>query len=173
MESGYLWIGAITKPHGLRGHLIVQAEPDSGDSLKPGGRVVVGRDQNQEELEISEAQARGRHFIVRFKGVEDREGAEVLVGRSLYVPEESLGQLPEGEYYWHQMIGLRVVSEGGRFLGRLKEVFSTPAHDVWVARASGKEYLIPAVDEVILSVDPREGEIKVRTLPGLWEVDGH
>jgi 16S rRNA processing protein RimM len=173
MESGYLWIGAITKPHGLRGHLIVQAEPDSGDSLKPGGRVVVGRDQNHEEFEISEAQARGRHFIVRFKGVEDREGAEALVGRALYVSEESLGQLPAGEYYWHQMIGLRVVSEEGRLLGCLEEVFSTPAHDVWVARAPGKEYLIPAVDEVILSVDPREGEVKVRTLPGLWEVDGH
>jgi 16S rRNA processing protein RimM len=173
MVSGYLWIGAITRPHGLRGQVIVQAEPDSGDGLKPGGRVVVGRDQNQEEFEISEAQARGRHFIVRFKGVEDREGAEALVGRSLYVPAESLGPLPAGEYYWHQMIGLRVVSEEGQVLGRLEEVFSTPAHDIWVARSSGKEYLIPAVDEVILSVDPREGEIKVRTLPGLWEVDGH
>jgi len=69
--------------------------------------------------------------------------------------------------------GLRVVSEEGRFLGCLEEVISTSAHDVWVARAPGKEYLIPAVAEVILSVDQREGEIKVRELPGLWEVDGH
>ena len=80
------------------------------------------------------------------KGVGDRQGAEALVGRSLFVPEETLGQLPEGEYYWHQMIGLRVVSEEGRFLGRLEEVFSTPAHDIWVARTPEKEYLIPAVD---------------------------
>ena len=173
MGSGYLWVGAITRPHGLRGQVIVQAEPDAGGILKPGGRVVVGGDQNQEEFEISGVQSRGRHFIVRFRGLADREGAEALVGRALYVPAESLGPLPAGEYYWHQMIGLRVVSEEGQALGRLEEVFSTPAHDIWVARASGKEYLIPAVDAVILSVDPREGEIMVRTLPGLWEVDGH
>jgi 16S rRNA processing protein RimM len=173
MESGFLWIGAIAKPFGLRGHLKIQADPASWESFKPGGRIYVRQDKEQIDFVISEAQARGNHFILRFSGVEDRQGAEALVGRSLYVREESLEKLPEGEYYWYQMIGLRVVSEEGRFLGCLEEVISTPAHDVWVARDSGKEYLIPAVAEVILSVDPREGEIKVRALQGLWEVDGH
>jgi 16S rRNA processing protein RimM len=173
MESGFLWIGAITKPFGLRGHLKVQADPASGESFKPGSRIYVRLDKEQIDFVISEAKARDNHFILRFTGVEDRQAAEALVGKSLYVREESLGKLPEGEYYWHQMIGLRVFSEEGRFLGCLEEVISTPAHDVWVARDSGKEYLIPAVAEVILSVDQPEGEIRVRALQGLWEVDGH
>jgi 16S rRNA processing protein RimM len=173
MVPGFLWIGAITKPHGLKGHLSVQADPASGESFKPGARIYVRQDQDQTAFVISEAKARDNHFILRFSGVEDRQAAEALVGRSLYVREESLGKLPEGEYYWYQLIGLRVVSEEGRFLGCLEEVISTPAHDVWVARTPGKEYLIPAVAEVILSVDQGEGEIKVRALQGLWEVDGH
>jgi 16S rRNA processing protein RimM len=175
MGSGFIWIGAIAKPYGLRGHLKVQADRASGDSFKPGARIYVREDEDKEPIDfvISEAKARDNHFILRFTGVEDRQGAEALVGKSLYVQEESLERLPEGEYYWYQMIGLRVVSEEGRFLGCLEEVISTPAHDVWVARAPGKEYLIPAVAEVILSVDQEHGEIKVRTLQGLWEVDGH
>jgi 16S rRNA processing protein RimM len=173
MGDGFLWIGAITKPFGLRGHLKVQADPGSGESFQPGGRIYARQDKEQAEFEIAEAQARDNHFILRFTGVEDRSGAEALVGRSLYVREESLGKLPEGEYYWYQLIGMRVVSEEGRFLGLLEEVISTPAHDVWVARAPGKEYLIPAVAEVILSLDQGKGEIKVRALQGLWEVDGY
>jgi 16S rRNA processing protein RimM len=145
---------------------LVQADPASGESFKPGGRIYVREDQEQVDLVISEAKARDNHFILRFTGVEDRQGAEALVGRSLYVREESLGELPEGEYYWYQLIGLRVVSEEGRFLGCLEEVISTPAHDVWVAEGQKGIFNTGCLAEVILR-GSTEGEIKVRALQSL------
>ncbi|RPH87163.1 MAG: hypothetical protein EHM75_06210 [Desulfobacteraceae bacterium] len=121
MGDGFLWIGAITKPYGLRGHLKVQADPGSGESFQPGGRIYARQDKEQTEFVISEAQARDNHFILRFAGVEDRSGAEALVGRSLYVREESLGTTPRGGVLLVSIDRIARGQRGGavfRFVGR-------------------------------------------------------
>jgi 16S rRNA processing protein RimM len=65
-----------------------------------------------------------------------------------------------------------VFDEEDRLLGILGEMFSTPAHDIWVARSGEKEYLIPAVDEVVLAVDLEKKTVRVKNWKELWEVDG-
>lgn len=173
MGDGFLAIGRITKPHGLRGQVKVRVDSDVRDQLQPGRRVRLGGPGPVREYEVETFGFQGNAGLLGLAGVRDRDAAEALVGGVLEVEAGALPALSEGEYYWHQVAGLRVVSEEGRFLGTLADMFSTPAHDVWVARAPGQEYLIPAVGEVVLSVNPAEKEVRVRRLSAWWEGDGH
>jgi 16S rRNA processing protein RimM len=76
--------------------------------------------------------------------------------------------LPDGEYYHHQLLGLRVISDTGQTLGRLVQILSTGANDVYIVRPeAGPDVLLPATDEVVQRVDLEQGEILVHLLPGL------
>ena len=172
MDPGFLEIGRIVKPQGLRGQVKVWMDPGSGESLQAGRRVWLTGEAGSREYGIDEFKIQGRAGVLRLTGIQDRQSAEQLVGRAIQVRADALQELPAGEYYWHQMAGSRVVDEEGRFLGTLEKMFSTPAHDVWVARSEDQEYLIPAVAEVIVSVNREENEVRVRNLKAWWEVDG-
>lgn len=171
-DPGYLRIGVATRPHGLRGHLRVHLDPDSRGSLHPGDRVRLADESHSREVVLEEINSQGRVCLVRFTGVRDREAAEELVGWSIYREAGDLPVLADGHYYWYQMAGSQVFDEEDRLLGILEEMFSTPAHDIWVARSGKKEYLIPAVDEVVLAVDLEKKTVRVRNWKELWEVDG-
>lgn len=173
MGNGYLTIGKVSKPHGLRGQVKALVGPDSLEHLQPGRSIWLGYPDRLRQVEIETRAVRGRTCILGFSGVGDRNAAEALVGADIQISAEDLPELPEGEYYWHQVAGLRVVSEEGQFLGTLQDMFSTPAHDIWVARSPGQEVFIPAVAEVVLAVDREGNEVRVRNGPEWWEGDGH
>jgi 16S rRNA processing protein RimM len=76
--------------------------------------------------------------------------------------------LPEGQYYQHQLIGLKVISDEGQALGQLAEILETGANDVYVVRGGGgKDVLLPAIEDVILGIDLDKKEMRVHVLPGL------
>ena len=76
--------------------------------------------------------------------------------------------LPAGEYYHHQLLGLQVIDETGKLLGQVSEILETGANDVLVVRPSmGEEILLPAIDPVILQVNLEQGVMQVHLLPGL------
>ena len=88
------------------------------------------------------------------------------------VPLSMLPELPEGEYWPHQLIGCEVVTETGRSLGAVADVIGSPANDLWAAADdAGTETLIPAIREVVMSVDVVERRIEVREIPGLTAPD--
>ncbi len=86
----------------------------------------------------------------------------------VFVPAQGRPPLEPGEYYHHQLIGLRVKTDSGQVLGVVKDILETGANDILVVRPeSGPEILIPVVDEFVLAYDLGQGEITVRLLPGL------
>lgn len=171
MESGFLLIGEVAKPHGLRGQVKIQSYASSPESFSAGRKVLVGRGQALNELMIAETRVQARSLLLTFQGIESRQQAEGLVGQSIYLAKKDLKVLPEGEYYWFQLIGSRVITDEDRFLGVLEEIFSTAAHDIWVIREGRKEVLFPAVESFILSINETQKEIRVRYAPGLSEDD--
>lgn len=171
MESGFLLIGEVAKPHGLRGQVKVHSYASSPESFSAGRKVFVGCGQALNELMIAGTCIQAHSLLLTFQGIESRQQAEGLVGQSLYLAKKDLKVLPEGEYYWFQLIGSRVITDGDRFLGVLEEIFSTAAHDIWVIREGRKEVLFPAVESFILSVNETQKEIRVRYAPGLSEDD--
>jgi len=169
MKSDFLLIGKVAKPHGLRGQVKVLSYASSNDSFFVGQKVFLGEGEEKKVLLISGVKVQPHGLLLNFQGLDNREQAEGLSGSSLYIDKKDLKALPEGEFYWHQLIGSRVFNDQGRFLGIMEEIFPTPAHDIWIIRDGKKEVLLPAVEDFVLSVNVPRGEIRVRDLYGLSE----
>jgi 16S rRNA processing protein RimM len=107
------------------------------------------------------------HFSLTIEGIEDRNAADALRGLSIFLPYDSLETLPEGEYYWEDLIGLAVVTEDGKPLGQIESIFPTGSNDVYVCKEGGREILLPAIAEVIRSVNIQAGTVVVRLLKGM------
>jgi 16S rRNA processing protein RimM len=162
-------VGRVTKVHGLRGEVAIQVFSDNPDRFAPDSQVFL---EDGRALTIAAAREHGGRLLVTFAEVQDRAVAESLRGRSLVVPESMLPPLPAGEYWPHQLVGCKVVTESGRHLGTVAEVVPNPANDLWVAvDAEGTETLVPALKDVIVSVDVAAHEILVRDVPGLTAPD--
>ena len=162
-------VGKITKAHGLRGEVVVLVISDNPDRFAPGASVFL---EDGRELQISAARPNGGRLLVTFEGVGERTQAEQLRGAMLVVPLSMLPPLPEGEFWPHQLIGCDVVTETGRSLGAVADVIGNPANDLWAAvDEAGTETLIPAIREVVISVDVVDRRIEVREIPGLTAPD--
>lgn len=162
MKSDFLLIGKVAKPHGLRGQVKVYSYASSYESFFAGRKIYLNQDREMKALLISEVKVQAHSLLLHFRGLENRQQAEALSGCGLYLEVKDLQALPEGEYYWYQLIGSRVYTDQDRFLGLLEEIFSTPAHDIWVIRDGKKEFMFPAVEDFVISVDLPQRQIRVR-----------
>jgi len=164
-------LGRVVGAHGLKGMVRVGTTRRSAD-LDPAtfaalGEILVGG----ERFRVKRA-VRGRgHILLRLAGIDTREAAENLVGRDVQGEAHRFPELPEGEYYYFQLLGLPVVhARDGTVLGYLEEIWSTGAHDVYVVRQGKREVLLPAVEEVIQEIDLKAGRLKVWPPEGLLEL---
>ena len=108
--------------------------------------------------------------LLELAGVDDRTAAEELAGREVWVAKELLPALAEDEFYWHELVGLRVVTESGR-AGPGQALFATGGHDVLVVRGGGREYFIPARREFMLGVDHEADLLTIAEVPGLLDLN--
>lgn len=166
-----LAVGRITRAHGVGGEVAVLPLSQVQERFEPGSRLSL--EGSVRTLVVASVRPHRSRLLVSFEGVEDRNEAETLAGRYLFVPVEEAPPLPEGEYWPHQLAGCEVVSESGRVLGRVREVLLGQANDVWVTapedttEAGPGEWLVPALRDVVVSVDPAARRIVVRDVPGL------
>jgi 16S rRNA processing protein RimM len=109
---------------------------------------------------------RGR-LVLKLEGIDDRSSAEELRGSDVDVLLEDAVPLPDGEYYWQQIIGLAVEDTAGRVLGRVNEILRTGANDVYVVSTAGREILLPAIKDVVRLIDLDGGRMVVDLPLGL------
>ena len=165
-----LEIGRIIRPHGLAGRMKVLSYLESQDVLNALAELFIGRRAHEATVFPLHAVQKGREFfILTLGGIEDKNAASKMVGLSVWMPSEAMKELPDGEYYWHEIIGLEVVTQEGRILGKIESVFPTGSNDVYVCRGMGKEILLPAIGDVILKIDKDHRIVVVRLLKGLTE----
>ena len=108
------------------------------------------------------------HALLRLEGLNDPYAARRLSGEWLTAPTDSDPQLPEGEYYHYQLVGLAVITDQGENLGRIQEVLETGSNDVYVVTSdSGEEVLLPAIEQVVKEIDLASGEMLVHLIDGL------
>jgi 16S rRNA processing protein RimM len=165
----WIEIGQIVKPHGLAGRVKVLSYLESDRLLPSLKDAWIGPNRDSaKRYSIENVRREGRtHFSLKIEGIEDRNAADALRGLTVSVPYERLETLPEDEYYWEDLIGLAVVTEDGKPLGRIEGIFPTGSNDVYVCKSGRKEILLPAIDEVIRSVNIEAGTVVVRLLKGL------
>jgi 16S rRNA processing protein RimM len=138
--------------------------------LKPGTYLYVG--DKKQPLKITRRRPHNDGIILGFEGISNAEAATKYRGETVYVRAEDRPELPEGEYYHHQIIGLKVVDEAGVDLGVVTEIIETGANDVYVVTdAAGREILLPALKEVLLDINLDTKIMRVHLLLGL--VDGN
>jgi 16S rRNA processing protein RimM len=157
-----LAVGRIARAHGVHGEVAVQPLSEVEARFLPGSvlRLEEGR-----TLTVERARRHQHRVLVKFEEVPDRTAAEALRGQILLVPAAQTPPLEEADRFWvHQVVGLEVMTEAGRSLGRVREVLTNPANDVWVTEGGT---LVPAVREVVLEVDLEGGRVTIRELPGL------
>lgn len=164
-------VGKVVGTHGIRGQLRVASFSGESETFLSLGEVIlrdaVGRD---ETFAVSGASAHGRKILLALKGMADINQVQYLVGRELYVRRSQLPPLAEDEYYWFDLIGLRVVTDDGMELGRLEDIMETGSNDVYLVRAAEKEYLIPAIEEVVKVIDLDAGVMTISPLEGLLDL---
>lgn len=162
-------VGRVLRPQGLRGELRVEILSDFPDRLEGVERLYVGEPPVERRLLGWRRQGSG--WVVRLADCTDRGQAEALRGSLLLLPEEELRVLPPDRFYVFRLIGLRVLAEDGRELGRLADVESAPAHDLWmVRRPDGGTFAVPAVRAIVRRVDIPAGVIEIRPPQGLEDL---
>jgi 16S rRNA processing protein RimM len=140
-------VGQVLGAFGVEGAVKVLPLTDFGDRFSEGEKLVL----SGVEREVVWSRERSPGLVVKFSGIDNRTLAEMHSGGYLEVAEAR--PLPKDRFYHHQVVGLEVRTESGILLGRITDVLERPANDVWVARGSGIEQLIPATRDAVLQVD--------------------
>lgn len=167
MKKEYLETGKIVGTHGVKGMVRIQPWADNGDFLK--GFKKFYFENGSASIDVVRIQPHGNVVIAQFKGVDSIEAAEALRGRIIYI-KRSDAKLPKDRYFVDELIGCKVFDADSKVpLGTLSDVSATGANDVWHIKKDGKEYLVPAIDEVIVSVDIDTEEIILRPLKGIFD----
>lgn len=161
----YLVVGRVAAPHGVHGELRVALETEDPNRFQSLARVFLG--EQHQPFEVKGARLHKGQVLLSLSEIPDRNAAERWRGAWVYVSAEDALPLDEDQYYYHQIIGLEVVTEEGETLGRVVEIIATGANDVYVVRGGERERLLPAIGEVILRVDLGAGRLTVRLPAGL------
>jgi 16S rRNA processing protein RimM len=165
-------IGEIVRPHGLRGELKVMVRSDRPERFDGLAECVLwepSRDK-RETRRIAHTRGHGGSVLVSLEGVETVEAAKHLVGLLVAVPVSEALPLPPGQFYPWQLEGARVTTEDGRDIGRVARIEASPGQDLWIVRDGEREYLIPAVPEIVLEVDLAAGRVVIRPPEGLLDL---
>jgi 16S rRNA processing protein RimM len=160
-------IGRITRPHGILGEVKVQlqAEYEGAFDAKDVQRVYLG-DATAATL-VRGARFHQDALLLKLDGVVDRNAAEALRSVIVHVDRVDLPQLPEGEFYASDLVGMLVVDMAGNELGRLFEVLATGSNDVFVVTRPQGDLLLPVIESCVKDIDPQARRISVVIPDGL------
>jgi len=172
IPDGYMAVGQIVGVHGLRGEVKVELHTDFPERFKPGLILAIGDERTQ--IEIATVRPHKGLLLIRFVGVNRREDTDALRDKWLFVNESDAVELDEGIYWIHDLVGLTVQSSSGETYGTITDVLSTGANDVYIVRTEapfnkGKDLLVPAIADVVQTVDIGAGHMIIDLPPGLVE----
>lgn len=167
-KDGCFVVGKIVGVHGIRGNLKLHSYIESLSLLASGESVFVGNPANEGlKYTIRWAKPHHRTMLLSLEDVEDRDGAEALVGRDVYLEKSRLPVPEEGSYYWSDLIGMAVVTMDKKPIGSIASIFRTGSNDVYVVQDGTNEILVPALVSVVKTVDLENGVMTVDLPEGL------
>lgn len=171
----FLVVGTVRRPHGIRGEVSVSVDTDRPSTVYRAGRVLhVGDAEGRpgaQRLTLEKVRPFKGGMLVKFREIETLDAqVESLRGATLLLPAEEAPPLAEGEVYYHQLVGVRVLA-GGREVGSIRAVLELPGSiTLAVTRPGARELLIPFVREWIRRLDVAAGELELDPPEGLLEL---
>ncbi len=164
----YLELGQIVSTHGVRGEMRFNPWCDSADFATKFNTLYFDAEGKQ-SVAVQSARVHGNIVLLKLEGIDTMEKAQALKQKVLYIDRES-ADLPENTWFVEDLLGCRVVEDGTETVyGSITDVQKYPANDVWtVKEPSGKEVLVPAIKDVVVSADIENKTVYIKALKGLF-----
>ena len=159
----FIIIGQVVAPRGIKGKLKVEVVTDFPQRFAPRSQIYI----NREPMTIASTEWHKGKAIIKLDIIDSIEEAEKLRGQAIEIHHSQLQPLPEGQYYHFQLIGLEVWTTQEELLGNITEILTAESNDNYVVRGAKGEILIPAIEDVVKSVDLDKGRITIEAIEGL------
>jgi 16S rRNA processing protein RimM len=164
-------IGKAVKPFGVKGEMKIEPMTDFPRRFDKLSRVFLVSPAGKEVVcDVTSVRYAGAVPFILFAGYDTPEKVKAFNGWLIKVPEEEAEPLPEGTYYWFELIGMEVFSEDGEKLGTIVDIFETGSNDVYVLKRGRQEVYIPATQDVIKQVDRKAKRMVIHLMDGLMEL---
>jgi 16S rRNA processing protein RimM len=158
-------MGRVAAPFGVAGWIRIQPFTEAAENLVSRPAWWLGHETGWRKHRVADARVQGRTVIAKLEDCDDRDTAARLRGQDVAVSREELPKPAANEFYWADILGLKVVNAAGEDFGRLVQILRTGANDVLVVEGT-RERLIPFIENVVREVDPATGVIRVD-----WDAD--
>jgi len=169
-EPRYLVVGRVLRPHGVHGELRVEIITGFPERLAQHDYFFLAHPDSPEDVRRYPAEEMRQHketLLLKLAGCDDRNEAELLRDMLVQIPVEEAVPLENGEYYDFQIVGVKVETDNGEWLGQVTEVLETGANDVYLVRGPRGEVLLPAITDVVRELDMEARRMVVHLLPGM------
>jgi len=166
-ELEFITIGQILAPWGVNGKLKVEVVTDFPERFVPQSRIYI----NRQPMTIDSTEWHKGKVIIKLNSIDSIEQAQKLRGQPVEIPHSQLHPLPEGRYYHFQLIGLEVWTTQGELLGNITGILTTESNDNYVVSGAKGEILIPAIEDVVKSIDLDNGRMVIEPIRGLLDLN--
>lgn len=143
----------------------VEPHTEYASRFSPGSVLYL----DERPVTVESSRRHQGRVLLKLEGVDDPSAVEPLRNKELEVPRDTAPPPAPGAFYYFEIVGCEVFTETGRLLGKVTEIIPTAANDVYVVRGNGPEILVPAVEDVVKSIDPAARRIEVEAIPGLLD----
>ncbi|UCF72023.1 MAG: 16S rRNA processing protein RimM [Deltaproteobacteria bacterium] len=164
-------IGHVIRPHGLTGLLRIVSYAQSKETFLEAGSVFLIKGENDlYEKKVVSIRPHRLFYLLKLSGLNSIDQAEIFRGAGVFIRKDSLVKRDEDEFFWHELLGLEVYLVTGQYLGVLKEIFPTGSNDVYVVENQGKEFLIPAIHQVVKEINIAQKRMVISPMMGLLDL---
>ena len=164
-------IGHVIRPHGLTGLLRIVSYAQSKETFLKTGSVLLNIGQNEfHEKQVVSIRSHRSAYLLRLSGLNSVDQAEVFRGAEILIKKDSLSKKDEDEFFWYELVGLDVYLTTGQYLGVLKEIFPTGSNDVYVVENQGREFLIPAIHQIVKEINIPQKRMVISPVAGLLDL---
>jgi 16S rRNA processing protein RimM len=164
-------VAHVIRPHGLTGLLRIVSYAQSRETFLEAGSVFLNKEPNEFfESKVISITPHGSFYLLRLSGLNSIDQANTFKGAGILIRKDSLIKKYEDEFFWYELLGLDVYLTTGQYLGVLKEIFPTGSNDVYVVDNQGKEFLIPAIHQVVKEINIPKKRMVISPIKGLLDL---
>jgi 16S rRNA processing protein RimM len=166
-------VARVLTTHGLKGEVKVKVITDFPEQRFQAGSVLSIKGDEERVLTVTSGRPFKQFWLVSFAEVTDLDQAEKLRNKTLVISEENQQELPKGSFYYHDILGCSVIdNKTGKTIGAITDIEAPGANDVWLVKeATGQEYWIPYIADVVKKVDIAAKKVYVELMKGLRDED--
>jgi 16S rRNA processing protein RimM len=171
--SDTLIVGKVGAPYGVKGWVKITSYTEEPANIFDYRPWLLEQKAGSKEVKIDQWKTHNKGLVAKFVGIDDRDSADLLKNIEISIASSQLPELAEDEFYWRELVGMKVVTESGYDLGKIEEMFETGANDVMLIKANindafgQKQRMVPyLVEQVVKQVNKTERVVTVDWEPG-------